>query len=293
MALIGAGRAARRPSRRRAAARERPPIAAGLAAEPAAAAGDQAAERGAQGRRHRRRRPTRRRRRSRLRRRPAQDLDDQRRRRLGRRSAARPRQARHAGRARHRTTDAGCRSRCTCTATSSACCTPSTTAGSPISSTPCRCRRTARCRIAFIADNPGKWLIASTVLERFDTGLVDLVRGDLSAPRLELHFSSAAWPERLATRRSGAAPASRDRDAAPTRGFDELALPAPGQLEQLSQHRRHASGKSSAIRPGPKRRPASAWIQTPAQAASNAGIPCAIRPATMPDSTSPEPAVAR
>ena len=26
-------------------------------------------------------------------------------------------------------------------------------------------------RMAFIADNPGKWAIASTVLERFDTGL--------------------------------------------------------------------------------------------------------------------------
>ncbi|WP_227651402.1 multicopper oxidase domain-containing protein [Klebsiella pneumoniae] len=29
--------------------------------------------------------------------------------------------------------------------------------------------RTAR--IAFLADNPGRWLIGSTVLERFDTGL--------------------------------------------------------------------------------------------------------------------------
>jgi FtsP/CotA-like multicopper oxidase with cupredoxin domain len=26
-------------------------------------------------------------------------------------------------------------------------------------------------RIAFVADNPGKWLLASTVLERFDGGL--------------------------------------------------------------------------------------------------------------------------
>ena len=26
-------------------------------------------------------------------------------------------------------------------------------------------------RIAFVADNPGKWLLASTVLERFDAGL--------------------------------------------------------------------------------------------------------------------------
>ncbi len=26
-------------------------------------------------------------------------------------------------------------------------------------------------RIAFVADNPGRWLIASTVLERFDAGL--------------------------------------------------------------------------------------------------------------------------
>ena len=26
-------------------------------------------------------------------------------------------------------------------------------------------------RVAFRADNPGKWLLASTVLERFDTGL--------------------------------------------------------------------------------------------------------------------------
>jgi FtsP/CotA-like multicopper oxidase with cupredoxin domain len=26
-------------------------------------------------------------------------------------------------------------------------------------------------RIAFVADNPGKWLLASTVMERFDSGL--------------------------------------------------------------------------------------------------------------------------
>ena len=26
-------------------------------------------------------------------------------------------------------------------------------------------------RIAFVADNPGRWVLASTVLERFDTGL--------------------------------------------------------------------------------------------------------------------------
>ena len=26
-------------------------------------------------------------------------------------------------------------------------------------------------RIAFVADNPGRWLLASTVLERFDAGL--------------------------------------------------------------------------------------------------------------------------
>jgi FtsP/CotA-like multicopper oxidase with cupredoxin domain len=26
-------------------------------------------------------------------------------------------------------------------------------------------------RIAFVADNPGRWLLSSTVLERFDTGL--------------------------------------------------------------------------------------------------------------------------
>ena len=26
-------------------------------------------------------------------------------------------------------------------------------------------------RLAFVADNPGKWLLSSTVLERFDTGL--------------------------------------------------------------------------------------------------------------------------
>ena len=26
-------------------------------------------------------------------------------------------------------------------------------------------------RIAFVADNPGKWLLASTVMERFDAGL--------------------------------------------------------------------------------------------------------------------------
>jgi FtsP/CotA-like multicopper oxidase with cupredoxin domain len=52
----------------------------------------------------------------------------------------------------------------------SACCTRSTMAGSPISSTPCRFPR-AKLHIAFIADNPGRWLISSTVLERFDLGL--------------------------------------------------------------------------------------------------------------------------
>ena len=49
-------------------------------------------------------------------------------------------------------------SRCTSTATPSACCTPWTTAGSPIASTPCRCRRTGRSASPSIADNPGKWL---------------------------------------------------------------------------------------------------------------------------------------
>ena len=53
-----------------------------------------------------------------------------------------------------------------------------------------------------------------------------------------------------------------------------------------------ASGRSSAISPGPKPRAASACIQTAAQAASKGGILCAISPAQMPDSTSPEPAVA-
>ena len=32
-----------------------------------------------------------------------------------------------------------------------------------------RSGRTAR--IGFLADNPGRWLISATVLERFDTGL--------------------------------------------------------------------------------------------------------------------------
>ena len=35
----------------------------------------------------------------------------------------------------------------------------STTAGSRFGSTPCRSRRRRDCRIAFVADNPGKWLI--------------------------------------------------------------------------------------------------------------------------------------
>ena len=38
-------------------------------------------------------------------------------------------------------------------------------------------------RIAFVADNPGKWLLASTVMERFDAGPVDLDRGYLSSSR--------------------------------------------------------------------------------------------------------------
>src|SRR5215470_17514009 len=51
------------------------------------------------------------------------------------------------------------------------------------------------------------------------------------------------------------------------------------------------SGKSSAINPGPASRAASPCIQTPMLAASKAGTPCAIRPAMMPASTSPAPAV--
>ena len=42
------------------------------------------------------------------------------------------------------------------------------------------------------------------------------------------------------------------------------------------------SGRSSAIRPGPNSVPASACSQTAAQAASNAGMPCASSPATIP-----------
>src|SRR5580692_4030619 len=54
----------------------------------------------------------------------------------------------------------------------------------------------------------------------------------------------------------------------------------------------NASGRSSAIRPGPTARPQAPCSQTAAEAASNAGISWAARPATRPDSTSPEPAVA-
>ena len=54
-----------------------------------------------------------------------------------------------------------------------------------------------------------------------------------------------------------------------------------------------ASGKSSEIRPGPKARAAAPCSQAAAEAASNAGMPCAARPATKPVRTSPEPAVAR
>src|SRR5262249_36337772 len=52
------------------------------------------------------------------------------------------------------------------------------------------------------------------------------------------------------------------------------------------------STRSSATRPGPKRRAASACSHTAAAAASKAGMPCASRPVTIPASTSPEPAVA-
>ena len=80
-----------------------------------------------------------------LRRRPAQDLDRQRRRRRGRRKAARSASSAARRWCSRSTTRRRRSSRCTCTATSSGSCTPSTTAGSPISSTRCRCRRAARC----------------------------------------------------------------------------------------------------------------------------------------------------
>src|SRR5580698_2577326 len=53
------------------------------------------------------------------------------------------------------------------------------------------------------------------------------------------------------------------------------------------------AGKSSAIRPEPNRLAASPCSQTAAQAASKAGMPWARRPPISPDSTSPDPAVAR
>src|ERR1700733_13247411 len=53
------------------------------------------------------------------------------------------------------------------------------------------------------------------------------------------------------------------------------------------------SGRSSAIKPGPNSAAAAPCSQTAAEAASKAGMPCAKRPAVIPVSTSPAPAVAR
>ena len=48
---------------------------------------------------------------------------------------------------------------CTFMATPSGCCMGSTTAGNPISSTPLQVPERRTARIAFVADNPGKWLL--------------------------------------------------------------------------------------------------------------------------------------
>jgi len=53
-----------------------------------------------------------------------------------------------------------------------------------------------------------------------------------------------------------------------------------------------SSGRSSAIRPGPKADPAMPWSDTAPAAASNAPAPCPSNPTTSPASTSPDPAVA-
>ena len=50
---------------------------------------------------------------------------------------------------------------------------------------------------------------------------------------------------------------------------------------------------SSAIKPSPKIFAASPCNHTPAETASNTGMPCVSKPAIKPARTSPEPAVAR
>src|SRR5690606_40426992 len=97
-------------------------------------------------------------------------------------------------------------------------------------------------------------------------------------------------PHRLRGRQSRPMASGLDRPGAVRLGLVDLDR---GHLSRLRRTPGRRSARSSAISPGPKAAPASAWIQTPAQAASKAPTPWAMRPATIPQSVSPEPAVAR
>ena len=72
-----------------------------------------------------------------------------------------------------------------------------------------------------------------------------------------------------------------------------MSLPTPlGCRAQLGMTMGISSMTSSAINPGPNRAADRPCIQAAAHAASKGGIPWASSPSTMPDSTSPLPAVA-
>ena len=96
-------------------------------------------------------------------------------------------------------------------------------------------------------------------------------------------------PDRLRGRQSGQVAPGLHRHGAVRRRIVDLDR---GHLSSVAEHPgQQIRPDPRRSGPGPKLAPASAWIQTPAQAASKAGSPCAIRPAMMPHRVSPEPAV--
>ena len=122
-----------------------------------------------------------------------------------------------------------------------ACSTRSTTAGSRSGSTPSVPAAGETARVAFVADNPGKWLDVQRIGRR--TGPGDRV--EVCALALE-RAGAQLEPLTQSSKTSGKAPA-----------------------------------RSSAIRPGPAAAAPRLAMQpdAPAQAASKAGMPCASRPA--------------
>src|ERR1700676_1439412 len=97
-------------------------------------------------------------------------------------------------------------------------------------------------------------------------------------------------PHRLRRRQSGQVVARRSRLGQRRRRLVRGDL---GQDRSALYTRGSISGRSSAIKPGPNAEAASPWSQTAAEAAAKAGMPWATRPAAIPVSTSPAPAVAR